>query len=355
MEWRWPARSCLRGHGGGPDRRADRDHELGPAHDDRRADARRRADRARRHARRTGLGPRRARRRVHHAGSGARRRAHRAHRGPRRLQPGPPLHRRHAVRLGARQAQGQHPQARRVPERRRPVHVDDGHVPEPADRLLLRDEPVRADGRRAEGRRAAPTPASGTASGTRGRGRARSAGCSRSTCPFRSLAFDPNAPAWGINFQRTVRRKQEELLWTGHQRNQGLQRMANAGLLVGLNDVSPGPRLRAAAVRVRLRGRRARPHAAGVARHRRATSASTWPTTSRRACAAWPRSTPTSPRPKSTSAWSTSPASRCSCPSGARFFLDGATFFDLPFNSLLLTPHRPRRRPAAARSSAAAS
>ncbi len=58
--------------------------------------------------------------------------------------------------------------------------------------------------------------------------------------PFRSLSFDPNAPAWGINFQRTVRRKQEELLWTGHQRNQGLQRMANAGLLVGIKDVSPG-------------------------------------------------------------------------------------------------------------------
>jgi hypothetical protein len=58
--------------------------------------------------------------------------------------------------------------------------------------------------------------------------------------PFRSIAFDPNAPAWGINFQRTVRRKQEELLWTGHQRNQGLRRMANAGLLVGLNEVSAG-------------------------------------------------------------------------------------------------------------------
>jgi hypothetical protein len=58
--------------------------------------------------------------------------------------------------------------------------------------------------------------------------------------PFRSIAFDPNAPAWGINFQRTVRRKQEELLWTGVQRNQGLRRMANAGLLVGLNDVSAG-------------------------------------------------------------------------------------------------------------------
>ena len=70
--------------------------------------------------------------------------------------------------------------------------------------------------------------------------------------PFRTLAFDPNAPAWGINFQRTVRRKKEELLWTGHQRNQGLQRMANAGLLVGIKDVSPGPRLRAATVRGRL-------------------------------------------------------------------------------------------------------
>ena len=58
--------------------------------------------------------------------------------------------------------------------------------------------------------------------------------------PFRSLAFDPNAPAWGINFQRTVRRKNEESVWTGHLRNQGLRRMSNAGLLVGLKDVTQG-------------------------------------------------------------------------------------------------------------------
>lgn len=58
--------------------------------------------------------------------------------------------------------------------------------------------------------------------------------------PFRSFAFDPNAPAWGINFQRTVRRKNEETVWTGHQRNQGLRRMSNAGLLVGLKDVTQG-------------------------------------------------------------------------------------------------------------------
>ncbi|MFN7979061.1 MAG: DUF5916 domain-containing protein [Vicinamibacterales bacterium] len=58
--------------------------------------------------------------------------------------------------------------------------------------------------------------------------------------PFLTLAFDPNAPAWGINFQRTVRRKNEELLWTGHQRNQGLRRMATAGLLLGLKDIRQG-------------------------------------------------------------------------------------------------------------------
>ncbi len=58
--------------------------------------------------------------------------------------------------------------------------------------------------------------------------------------PFRTLNFDLAAPAWGINFQRTVRRKNEENLWTGHERNQGLFRMANAGLLLGLSNVTQG-------------------------------------------------------------------------------------------------------------------
>ncbi|MAG69855.1 MAG: hydrolase [Acidobacteria bacterium] len=49
--------------------------------------------------------------------------------------------------------------------------------------------------------------------------------------PFRTLNFDPNGLAWGVNFQRTIRRKNEENLWTGQERNQGLRRMANAGLL----------------------------------------------------------------------------------------------------------------------------
>jgi hypothetical protein len=58
--------------------------------------------------------------------------------------------------------------------------------------------------------------------------------------PFRTLNFNPDLDAWGINFQRTVRRKNEESLWTGWARNQGLRRMTNAGLLTGIHDVSQG-------------------------------------------------------------------------------------------------------------------
>ncbi len=58
--------------------------------------------------------------------------------------------------------------------------------------------------------------------------------------PFRTINFDPGAEVWGVNFQRTIRRRNEESLWTGHARNQGLTRMANAGRLTGLRDVSQG-------------------------------------------------------------------------------------------------------------------
>jgi len=58
--------------------------------------------------------------------------------------------------------------------------------------------------------------------------------------PFHTLNFDPKISTWGINFQRTVRRKNEEILWSGHKRNQGLFRPQNAGLLEGLNNISQG-------------------------------------------------------------------------------------------------------------------
>jgi hypothetical protein len=54
--------------------------------------------------------------------------------------------------------------------------------------------------------------------------------------PFSTLNFDPSATAWGINFQRSVRRKAEESLWTGWALNQGLFRFSNTGLLTGLNQ-----------------------------------------------------------------------------------------------------------------------
>ena len=58
--------------------------------------------------------------------------------------------------------------------------------------------------------------------------------------PFHTLNFDPKISTWGINFQRTVRRKNEEILWSGHKRNQGLFRPQNAGRLSGLNNISQG-------------------------------------------------------------------------------------------------------------------
>ena len=60
--------------------------------------------------------------------------------------------------------------------------------------------------------------------------------------PFRTLNFNPTNDTWGINFQRTVRRKNEETLWMGWSRNQGLRRMSNAGLVTGIrtSEVTQG-------------------------------------------------------------------------------------------------------------------
>ena len=58
--------------------------------------------------------------------------------------------------------------------------------------------------------------------------------------PFHTLNFDPKISTWGINFQRTVRRKNEEILWSGHKRNQGLYRPQDAGRLTGLSNISQG-------------------------------------------------------------------------------------------------------------------
>jgi len=58
--------------------------------------------------------------------------------------------------------------------------------------------------------------------------------------PFRTFNFNPNSDTWGINFERTVQRKNEVSIWTGWRRNQGLQQMANAGLVTGIRNVTQG-------------------------------------------------------------------------------------------------------------------
>ena len=58
--------------------------------------------------------------------------------------------------------------------------------------------------------------------------------------PFKTVNFDPNTDTWGANFQRTVKRKNEESLWTGWLRNEGLTRMSNAGRIAGITDISQG-------------------------------------------------------------------------------------------------------------------
>ncbi len=58
--------------------------------------------------------------------------------------------------------------------------------------------------------------------------------------PFRTLNFDPTSETWGINFQRTIRRRNEEILWRGYRRNQSLRDPIHAGKLTGLEGMSQG-------------------------------------------------------------------------------------------------------------------
>lgn len=58
--------------------------------------------------------------------------------------------------------------------------------------------------------------------------------------PFRTLTFNPHAEAWGANFQRAVRRKNEDSFWTGWGRNQGIFNLAVSGRIEGIGEVSQG-------------------------------------------------------------------------------------------------------------------
>ena len=58
--------------------------------------------------------------------------------------------------------------------------------------------------------------------------------------PFRTMNFNTDSSVWGVNFQRTIRRKNEDTVWTGFRRNQGLLDLTAAGQILGINDIRQG-------------------------------------------------------------------------------------------------------------------
>jgi hypothetical protein len=55
--------------------------------------------------------------------------------------------------------------------------------------------------------------------------------------PFKTLSFNPQNETWGINFSRTIGRRNEEIGWVSHNRSQN---PSNSGRLVGLTGMEQG-------------------------------------------------------------------------------------------------------------------
>lgn len=61
--------------------------------------------------------------------------------------------------------------------------------------------------------------------------------------PLTTLRFTEGLDVWGFNIARIIRRKNEETLWTSWQRSFGLERVSQAGEMVGVGEMRR-PRLR---------------------------------------------------------------------------------------------------------------
>src|SRR6267142_3299424 len=55
--------------------------------------------------------------------------------------------------------------------------------------------------------------------------------------PLTTLRFKQGDDTWGLNLARFIRRKNEQALWTSFQRSFGLERVSQAGELVGVGEV----------------------------------------------------------------------------------------------------------------------
>ena len=56
--------------------------------------------------------------------------------------------------------------------------------------------------------------------------------------PFKSISFDPNTDTWGLNFSRTIQKRDEDIAWTS--RNRRWDRERGAGQMTGLHDLDQG-------------------------------------------------------------------------------------------------------------------
>jgi len=59
--------------------------------------------------------------------------------------------------------------------------------------------------------------------------------------PFSTFKFpDQKSQIWGINFERNIRRKKEQVMWQGWSRDYELEMVSHAGTLIGLEGISGG-------------------------------------------------------------------------------------------------------------------
>ena len=62
--------------------------------------------------------------------------------------------------------------------------------------------------------------------------------------PFSTLKFkDASSQIWGINFERNIRRKKEQVMWQGWSRLYEVEKISQGGKLVGINNIKQGTKL----------------------------------------------------------------------------------------------------------------
>ncbi len=62
--------------------------------------------------------------------------------------------------------------------------------------------------------------------------------------PFSTLKFNKDAEQiWGINFERNIRRKKEQIMWQGWSRLYEVEKISQGGKLVGLENIKQGTKL----------------------------------------------------------------------------------------------------------------